>query len=148
MKASSDPRTFLGVRSGDAGDRSGQKTTRAKRVLIVDDHNLFRAALGLTMELHDGFKTVQAGSLAEAHSTMRDPKISLNVAVIDLDLLDAASFELIAELGNAEVPVLALTTTQDPGRRTRALEVGAEEVLTTTVPLKEIIATVLRLSGT
>ncbi len=147
MTTSSDPRTFLGVRSGDTGHRSGWRTTRAKRVLIVDDHNLFRTALGLAMELRDGFKAVQAGTLAEAHSTMRDPKISLNVAVIDLDLLDAVSFELIAELGNAEVPVLALTTTQDPGRRTRALEVGAKEVLTTTVPLKEIIATVLRLSG-
>ena len=144
MKASSDPRTILGVRSGD---RSGRETPRAKRALIVDDHNLFRAVLGLALERRDGLKAVQAGNLAEARSTMKDPKVRVDVAVIQLDQLDAVALELIAELAGAEVPVLALTTSQDPGRRTQALEVGADEVLTTTVPSKEIIAAVLRLSG-
>lgn len=58
MEASCEPGIFPGVRSGYAGDRIGQETSRAKRVFIFNDHNLFRAVLGLAVEQYDGFKAV------------------------------------------------------------------------------------------
>lgn len=62
-------------------------------------------------------------------------------------MFDSVTLRLIAEIRDAEVPVLVLTTTQDPAWWTRALAVGADKVLTTTSSSDEIIDAMLRLSG-
>jgi DNA-binding NarL/FixJ family response regulator len=117
-----------------------------KRLLLVDDNSLFREALALLLEWNMGLDSVQAESIAEARLILGDSHDEVGLAIIDVDLPDGDGIELIEELREIEtdVPVLALAT----GRRlqrTRALQAGAEEVLTVEEPIEELVGTVRRL---
>jgi DNA-binding NarL/FixJ family response regulator len=117
-----------------------------KRLLLVDDNALFREALALLLEWNMGLDSVQAESVAEARLILGDSHDEVGLAIIDIDLPDGDGIELIEELRETEtdVPVLALAT----GRRlqrTRALQAGAEEVLTVEEPIEELVGTVRRL---
>jgi DNA-binding NarL/FixJ family response regulator len=117
-----------------------------KRLLLVDDNSLFREALALLLEWNMGLDSVQAESVAEARRILGDSHDEVGLAIIDIDLPDGDGIELIEELRETEtdVPVLALAT----GRRlqrTRALQAGAEEVLTVEEPIEELVGTVRRL---
>jgi DNA-binding NarL/FixJ family response regulator len=117
-----------------------------KRLLLVDDNSLFREALALLLEWNMGLDSVQAESVAEARQILGDSHDEVGLAIIDIDLPDGDGIELIEELRETEtdVPVLALAT----GRRlqhTRALQAGAEEVLTVEEPIEELVGTVRRL---
>ncbi len=80
-----------------------------KRLLLVDDHNLFRQVLALILEQHTDLKeNVQAGSLAEAHQLLEDLDRQVDLAVVDLDLPEGDVTELIEDLREFDVPVLAL----------------------------------------
>jgi DNA-binding NarL/FixJ family response regulator len=117
-----------------------------KRLLLVDDNSLFREALALLLEWNMGLDSVQAESVAEARRILGDSHDEVGLAIIDIDLPDGDGIELIEELRETEtdVPVLALAT----GRRLqriRALQAGAEEVLTVEEPIEELVGTVRRL---
>jgi DNA-binding NarL/FixJ family response regulator len=117
-----------------------------KRLLLVDDNSLFREALALLLEWNMGLDSVQAESVAEARRILGDLHNEVGLAIIDIDLPDGDGIELIEELRETEtdVPVLALAT----GRRLqriRALQAGAEEVLTVEEPIEELVGTVRRL---
>ncbi len=126
-----------------------------KRVLLVDDHDLFREVLGVVLERRAGFdKSVHAGSLVEARRALderRDGRGScwFSLAVVDLDLPDGGGLELLEELREAVpgVPVLGITADGGHGPRTQALEAGASEVLTTSAFGEEIVAAARRLLG-
>jgi DNA-binding NarL/FixJ family response regulator len=114
-----------------------------KRLLLVHDNNLFREALALLLEWHMGLNSVQAGSVAEVHRILGEPhhdEVCLAIVGIDLPNGDDA-IELIEELreGEPDCPVLALATARSLQRRTRALQAGAEEVLTVGEPIGEPI---------
>ena len=137
-----------GVGVGDRARSSVENGVRAERVLVVDDHDLFRQTLALVLEQHADFrKKAQAGSIAEARQVIGGPGGKPHLVVVDLDLGDASVSQLMGELCEAGVAVLALTTSQDTGLRDRALRAGADEVHTTTAPIKEIIAAAQRLVG-
>jgi two-component system, NarL family, response regulator DesR len=115
-------------------------------LLLVDDHRLFREALALLLKWQTGFDIVQAGSVAEAQRVLGGSLEEVGLAFIDIDLPGGDGIELIEELREADtdVPVLALAT----GRRlqrTRALQAGAEEVLSVEAPIEELIGAVRRL---
>jgi DNA-binding NarL/FixJ family response regulator len=117
-----------------------------KRLLLVDDNSLFREALALLLEWNMGLDSVQAESVAEARRILGGSHDEVGLAIIDIDLPDGDGIELIEELRETEtdVPVLALAT----GRRLqriRALQAGAEEVLTVEEPIEELVGTVRRL---
>jgi DNA-binding NarL/FixJ family response regulator len=58
-----------------------------KRILLVDDHNLFRQALSIILERHmDLEENVQARSPAEARQAFSDLEGNVDLAVIDLNL--------------------------------------------------------------
>jgi DNA-binding response OmpR family regulator len=86
-------------------------------------------------------ETIEADSLAEAHRTLGNSNHKPNLAVVDLDLANADGFELVRELRTSApgVPVLAITLRQDTERHKRALQAGAEEVLTMAASPKEIV---------
>ncbi len=121
-----------------------------KRVLFVDDDNLFRQSLALVLKWNTDLKeTIEADSLAEAHRTLGNSNHKPNLAVVDLDLANADGFELVRELRTSApgVPVLAITLRQDVGRRERAMRVGAAEVLTMSASPKEIVDVAKQLLG-
>jgi two-component system response regulator DesR len=119
------------------------------RVLLVDHHALVRQCLTLLLERDNPRLEVvtQAGALAEGRACMNAGGV--DVAVVELDLPDRDGTDLVHELHETDhpVPALVLTTTFDPAWHTRALEAGAEEVLTTAASADELIGAVRRFGG-
>jgi DNA-binding NarL/FixJ family response regulator len=134
------------IQSGGSAQRPGEGDQRTKRVLIVHDHELFRQSLALLLEWAEGFKNIQAESLAEARRLFElDSEVDL--AIVDVDLLDEDGLNLIAQLRQAEprIPVLALTRRRGSGVHDWALKAGADQVLTATASGDEIIDAIRRL---
>lgn len=97
------------------------------RVLLVDDHPLFRAGLeGLLRELEPDVQVVHAGSCAEGVKAAR--LRPLNMAFLDLNLPDANGLECLAAMKKARpsLPVVVVSG-QTIERETllRALELRA-----------------------
>ena len=117
-----------------------------KRVLLVEDHAAFREALAKVLEWEVGFERVpQAGSLSEGLA--RAGVLDLDVAVVNLGLPDGDGTDLISQMRSTEpdVPVLALTLSQDPARHARALNAGAKGVITKDSSIEEIVDAIRRL---
>ena len=128
---------------------SGQEAAGPKRVLLVDDHGVFRELLGVVLAHHAGFgESVQAESLAQARRAL-DHESEVDLAVIDLDLPGGSGLTLVEELRGSSpgVPVVGVTARSDSELHTRALEAGVSEVLATSASGKEVVATARRLGG-
>ncbi|MDQ5830614.1 MAG: response regulator [Actinomycetota bacterium] len=113
-----------------------------KRLLLVHNNALFREALALLLEWQMGLHSVHAGSVAEAHRILGEPHHEVCLAIVGIDLPNGDdAIELIEELRELEpnCPVLALATARSLQRCTRALQAGAEEVLTVGEPIGEPI---------
>ncbi len=112
-----------------------------KRVLLIEDHALFRESLALLLEWRLGLESIEAGSLAEGRRVLSAAKGRADFAIIDLDLPDGDGSELIERLHQTEpdVPILAFTADRSLVRRARALEAGADEVLAKMEPVEQII---------
>jgi DNA-binding NarL/FixJ family response regulator len=115
-----------------------------KRALLIDDHALFREGLALLLEWRTGIETVEAESLVEGHRILGDSRDPADVAIISLSLPDGDGNELIEQLHKTcpDVPVLALTADGSLMQQARALEAGANEVLTRAASVEQIIDTV------
>ena len=120
---------------------------RTARVLLVDDHSLFRQVLAILLERNVGFgKSLQAGSPAEARGFVGGHEgDELALAVVDLDMPNLDASELIGELRRRKVPVLALTVNGNQEQSVGSPEVG--ELLTTAATCEEILGTARRLIG-
>ena len=120
-----------------------------KRVLLVEDHALFRESLALLLEWRLGLESIEAGSLAEGRRVLSAAKGMADFAIIDLDLPDGDGSELIERLHQTEpdVPILAFTADRSLVRRARALEAGADEVLAKMEPVEQIIGAAEQLVG-
>ena len=119
------------------------------RVLLVQDHNLFRQVLAITLKYHTDFReNVQARSLAEARQILADSIGRVDLAIVDLDIPEWGTIDLIQKLHELGVPVLALTNIQRLEERTRALQAGANEILYTASSNEEIVSVVNRLVST
>ncbi len=129
---------------------SGGQATRTKRVLLVDDHGVFREVLGIVLEHHVGFgQSVQAGTVAEARRALEDEqrKGELDLAIVDLDLPGGDGFELLEAMREAvpDVPVIGVTANTDHRLRARAWAAGVSEVIATSATGEEIVAAAGRL---
>ena len=99
---------------------------KSKRVVIVDDHPLFRK--GLEQMIHsDGSFTVcgEAANAAEAMEIIR--KLNPDLAIVDLSLPGANGIELIKNI-RAEfptLPILVLSMHDESLYAVRALRAGA-----------------------
>ena len=114
-----------------------------KRLLLVEDHDLFRQGLALLLEERTGLGSIQAGSLAEARRTLRDMKNKPACVIVDLELPDGNGVELIEQL--RELPVLALVSSRSLERRIQALEAGVDEVLPMAESAERIVEAVRQL---
>jgi DNA-binding response OmpR family regulator len=119
--------------------------TAPPTVLIVEDHALSRRFLA--DHLHaDGYAPLQAGTLAQARSLLRDHVPSL--AVLDLQLPDGDGLELLAELrdpagdGDCALPVLVLSGRASELHRIRGLRRGADDYLPKPFAYAELLARV------
>jgi DNA-binding NarL/FixJ family response regulator len=98
------------------------------RVLLVEDHAMFRQAFSLLLDRQPDMEVVaQAGSLAEARQKLG----GVDVVVLDIALPDGDGIELISELRvlNSNASVLVLSATLNPEDPERVFEAGADAIL-------------------
>jgi DNA-binding NarL/FixJ family response regulator len=130
--------------------RFDEEAARARQVLLVDDHNLFRELLAVILDrltdLH--VDNVQARSTAEARRILSARNSNdFALAIVDLDLPDHGSLELIRKLRQSGIQVLALTAHRDSEQLAWASKTGPDEVLTTSASCKQILDMVRELVG-
>ena len=121
-----------------------------KRLLLVHNDALFREGLALLLEWQMDLHSLQAGSVAEAHRILGEPHHDqVRLAIVDIDLPNEDGIELIKELCELEndCQVLALTTTRSSQKHIRALQAGAEELLTIGESIEELAGAVRRLAA-
>lgn len=117
------------------------------RVLLVEDHAVFRQALALAFRLEHNLDVVaQAGSLVEARQRLDN---RIDVAVLDLDLPDGNGAGLIPEVkaANPGAEVLVLTASVHRLDLARAVEAGAAGLLHKSAALAEIVQAVQRIGA-
>jgi DNA-binding NarL/FixJ family response regulator len=107
----------------DCEDHIGDTT----RVLLVEDHALFRQALSLLLYRHLHMEVMQAGTLAEARLLLGD----VDVVALDNYLPDGAGTDLIVEVrtNNPGASVLVLNDVSDSAGRRSAIAAGADRVV-------------------
>ncbi len=100
------------------------------RVLIVDDHPIWREAVSKDLEAH-GF--VVAGTAGDAATAIRVfPATRPDVVLCDLSLPDGSGVEVISHVTSSSAPprVLVLSASADSGDVLEAVKAGATGYLT------------------
>lgn len=118
------------------------------RVLFVEFHSAFRQAASLLLDGRPDLEVVaQAGSVAEGRQKMALGGI--DAAIVDIPLPDEGATDLVRELcrANPAVPVLVLTTIEDPEVLEEFTEAGADEVLSKRITAEDVVAAVRRLAA-
>jgi DNA-binding NarL/FixJ family response regulator len=99
----------------------------AKRIVIVDDHPLFRKGLEQLIHSEDGFAVCgEANNAPEAMDVIR--KLNPDLAIVDLSLPGANGIELIKNIRAefSKLPILVLSMHDESLYALRALRAGAE----------------------
>ena len=100
---------------------------KAKRIVIVDDHPLFRKGLEQLIHSEDGFAVCgEANNAPEAMDVIR--KLNPDLAIVDLSLPGANGIELIKNIRAefSKLPILVLSMHDESLYALRALRAGAE----------------------
>jgi CheY-like chemotaxis protein len=126
------------------------------RILLVEDNEAFREAFARMLELElapeINVAFAHAGSLAEAHTLLKQEEGGLDAALIDVGLPDGDGLDLVRELeGNGglipSLPTLVITANLEYSVATRAIEAGARGVLSKVVSVSETAEAVQMLIG-
>jgi DNA-binding NarL/FixJ family response regulator len=109
---------------------SGDGPSRLVRILVVDDHPLFRAGLRAALESDPGLRVVGEAETAQA-ALDAVAQARPDVIIMDLTLPDASGLDATRRLGELypDVPVLMLTMANDDGSLLAALQAGAHGYL-------------------
>ena len=116
--------------------------TQSQRVLIVDDHPLFRDALEVALDRAGlgKIETSQAGSLSEALPELEKAPASL--VLLDLNMSDTEGFDgltrLLAASKDARVAIVSATETAEAFATAKAL--GASAYLPKSLSLDDLTA--------
>jgi DNA-binding NarL/FixJ family response regulator len=97
------------------------------RVLIIDDHELFRAGLkALLFELDPNIQAAQAGTLTDGLST-NDSSAPFDLILLDMNLPDVRGLEALSKVREAfeGVPVVVMSAIEDPRFIRSTIEAGA-----------------------
>ena len=121
---------------------------RAAKVVIVDDHPLFRQGLAVSLRAHDGLDVVgEAGSAAEAMKLVKAH--DLDLAIVDVLMPNTSGISLTSELYERQPTcrVLALSVIDEPGLIADMLRAHAWGYALKTQPVDQIIAAVHHVLG-
>jgi DNA-binding NarL/FixJ family response regulator len=113
------------ARSTNQNPKCDQPET--KRIVIVDDHPLFRKGLEQLISSDNSFAICgEAGTAAEGMQVIR--KLNPDLAIVDLSLPGANGIELIKNIRAefANLPILVLSMHDESLYALRALRAGAE----------------------
>jgi RNA polymerase sigma factor (sigma-70 family) len=116
------------------------------RVVIVDDHHLFRS--GVRAELGEELSVVgDAGSVEEAVAVIREQRP--DVVLLDVHMPDGGGVEVIARVGEecATVRFLALSVSDAAEDVIAVIRAGARGYVTKTISAAELAQAVRRVAG-
>jgi DNA-binding NarL/FixJ family response regulator len=118
-------------------------TTREKRIVIVDDHPLFRKGLEQLINSEEGLTVCgEAGDASAAMTVIREKRPDL--VIVDLSLPGTNGIELIKNI-RAEfykLPVLTLSMHDESLYALRALRAGAQGYVMKQEALENVIAAI------
>src|ERR1700738_3934129 len=112
----------------------------AKRIVIVDDHPLFRKGLEQLIQSEDSFAVCgEANNAPEAMDVIR--KLNPDLAIVDLSLPGANGIELIKNIRAefSKLPILVLSMHDESLYALRALRAGAEGYVMKQEALENVI---------
>ena len=125
-------------------EKPAPKTEKPKRIVIVDDHPLFRKGLEqLINSSDDSFRICgEAGDAAEGMTVIRQLKPDL--AIVDLSLPGANGIELIKNIRAefAKMPVLILSMHDESLYALRALRAGAQGYVMKQEALENVVVAI------
>lgn len=115
-----------------------------QRIVIVDDHPLFRGALRQALSTAiSGVEILEAGSLDELSTTLEQTK-DVDLVLLDLAMpgVQGLSGLLLLRAQSPEIPVVVVSASEDPGTIRRALEFGASGYVPKSLPVDKIRAAI------
>jgi two-component system, NarL family, nitrate/nitrite response regulator NarL len=100
------------------------------RVLLADDHAVFRQGLRRLLETERDFLVVGEASTGDEAVAMVS-QLRPDILLLDLSMPGVSGLDTLAKLAGSEVPVKAVVLTAEIGREqvVRALQLGARGVL-------------------
>lgn len=121
------------------------------RVVLVDDHTLFAQALEVILRAH-GCEVVRVQLPDQVLTTSQLVRLCLDpapgVVLLDLDLgAHGDATRLIGPIDQAGTSVVVITAETSEARWGKCLDLGARRVLSKSLPLGDIIATLRRLAN-
>src|SRR5437879_233027 len=129
--------------SGGVVDNPKSELPEAIRIVVVDDHPLFRHGLVQLLNSDDGFSVVgEASSAPEALTLVR--KLKPDLVIVDLGLKGPGGLELTKSI-RAEfpkLPVLVLSMHDEPTYAVRSIRAGANGYVTKQDALGSVIVAV------
>ncbi|MDO9005785.1 MAG: response regulator transcription factor [Aquabacterium sp.] len=117
-------------------------STPNPRILLVDDHALFRTGLGMILrEAFPGSTLLEAPTLADAMKVEAKPPLDL--LLLDVHLPDANGLSLIQVLQDrfGPVPVLMVSGSDDASQVTQARDAGAVGYLSKAASGAQMVST-------
>jgi signal transduction histidine kinase/DNA-binding NarL/FixJ family response regulator len=124
-------------------NRSGKAASggsRVLRIVIVDDHPLFRDAVSHLLDQCDDIRVVAfAGTGAEAQRVIK--RLRPDLVLVDVELPDASGIEVARKLSSLDRPpgILMLSAFADVGQVTAAMKAGAHGYLVKTVSREHLL---------
>lgn len=111
-----------------------------QRIVIVDDHPLFRGALNQSLSTAiTGIEILEAGSLDELSGLLEKDK-DVDLILLDLTMpgVQGLSGLLFLRAQNPQIPVVVVSASEDPSTIRRALEFGASGYVPKSLPVEKI----------
>lgn len=118
------------------------------RVLLVEDHRVFGESFAFLLDRQPDMRVVaRTQSVSEGQRHLSGGE-GFDVAVVDLHLPDGEGTSLIEEMREScpDVRVVVLTISIDQEEHARAREAGAEEVLSKSDDLLDILGAIRRIA--
>ncbi len=121
----------------------------AIRIVVVDDHPLFRGAL--TQALHsaiNGARIDQAASLADLEALIAD-RVDTDLVLLDLAMpgVQGLSGLLLLRAQHPDIPVVVVSAHDDPATIRKCMEFGASGYVPKSLSVEEIRAAVETVLG-
>ena len=142
-------RTINQVHNQFGGNDDGAGGTICAKVLIADDHAVFREGLRLLMEAR-GFCSIVLESFdAESSLAALDANTDLDLVVLDLHMPGMEELALLKRLRliRAGLPVVVLTASERRTDMRAAIAAGALGFIPKTFPVNQILAILERILG-
>ena len=118
------------------------------RILMVDDHSLFRESLGRLLQTTSGLRVVaQCSTVAEAIAAIVETKAE--VVLLDYDLGEEQGYSLFAELKirKLDVKVLMVTAGMSDAATLKIMEAGASGVFLKHSSLDQLLTAIQRVAN-